>query len=81
MRVVFSGILEKQTSGCKPCGARKVSKKVMSTKKSYILPSGETKTFYVGRPQDVSEEDGEFLLTYTYTDEHGEKQNVFTEVK
>lgn len=80
MKVVFSGILEKQTSGCKPCGTRRVSKKVMSTKKAYILPSGESKTFYVGRPQEVSDTDGAFLLGYTYIDEHGKEQKVFTEV-
>lgn len=81
MKIKFGGILEKKSGGCKPCGTKVVSKKVMATNKTYILPSGASKTFYIGRVEEVSEEDGRFLLGYTYKDGHGNTRNVFQEVK
>ena len=62
MKVVFMGVLEVRSGGCKPCGAKRASKKVMATRREYILPSGETRMFFVGRETCVSDSDGEFLL-------------------
>lgn len=72
MRVRFNGVLETKVSGCKPCGTRRVSKRVMATKKTYILPSGASQTFYAGRVTEVSDENGRFLLSYP---------DAFTEVE
>ncbi len=81
MKVVFNGILEKTSGGCIPCGAKRASKMHMTAMKQYILPSGVMKTFRVGRTEEVSDKDGEFLLSYMYTDKNGEQKSVFTEVK
>ena len=80
MRVVFGGILETASGGCVPCGHRRASKRVMKTKKTYLLPSGNEVVFRLGRPVEVSDEDGAFLLTFIYVDAHGVTQNVFSEV-
>lgn len=72
MKVKFNGVLETKVSGCKPCGTRRVSERVMATKKTYILPSGTSQTFYAGCVTEVSEENGKFLLSYP---------NAFTEVE
>lgn len=81
MKVVFKGILETRSGGCVPCGAKRVSKQTMVTNKMYILPSGATKTFWVGRTEEVSDNDGAFLKSFTYTDKDGNVQPVFEEVK
>lgn len=81
MKVRFKGILEKKSGGCVPCGAKRVSKQTMVTSKLYILPSGETKKFFAGRVAEVSDKDGEFLLSFTYTDKEGKEQTVFDEVQ
>lgn len=81
MKIKFNGVLEKKADGCIPCGRKKVSERIMAMKKSYILPSGITKTFYVGRTEEVSDEDGAFLMKYTYTDKNGKEQTVFSEVE
>lgn len=81
MRVIFNGILAKTSGGCVPCGAKRASKLSMVTTKQYILPSGAMKTFRVGRAEEVSDKDGEFLLSYKYTDKNGNEKSVFTEVK
>lgn len=76
MKVMFQGIVEKRRSGCPVCGRRGGSS-TFSTMKTYILPSGITKTFRVGKPEEVSDRDGEFLLTYKYTDKDGNVNSVF----
>lgn len=81
MKVVFNGIIEKKSGGCVPCGAKRTSEQIMKTSKMYILPSGITKTFFVGREETVSDSDGEFLMSYMYTDKDGQKKTVFTEIK
>lgn len=80
MKVIFNGVLEAVSGGCVPCGHKRSSKRVMITKKTYIMPSGISKTFYVGRTVDVLDSEGKFLLDFTYTDNHGNTQNVFSEV-
>ena len=81
MKVVFNGVLEKKSGGCVPCGRKRASKQTMVMTKMFILPSGMTKTFYAGREEEVSDKDGEFLMSYTYTDKEGKTQTVFTEIK
>lgn len=81
MKVRFNGVLEKKADGCIPCGRKKVSERVMTMSKRYILPSGVTKTFHIGRVEEVSDADGAFLMEYTYTDKSGQEQTVFSEVK
>lgn len=63
MRVIFNGMIEKRTRGCKPCGKAR-TETGFTTVKSFMLPSGITKTFRKGRVEEVSDSDGEFLLQY-----------------
>lgn len=81
MKVVFNGIMEVRSGGCVPCGAKLASKKIMRNSKLYILPSGMTKTFRIGKVEEVSDSDGEFLMGYRYTDDDGIEKTVFTEVE
>lgn len=74
-------MFEERESGCKPCGQRTVGKHIFATSRSFILPSGITKTFHIGEETDVSKMDGEFLLSYSYVDENGLKRDIFTEVE
>lgn len=81
MKVRFNGVLESKTGGCIPCGRKRASKKSITTKKEYILPSGIKKTFYIGRAEEVSDMDGEFLLQYTSLTSDGLPHSVFTKVE
>lgn len=74
MRIKFNGIVEKRSKGCKCRGER--SEMVFHSLKSYILPSGITKTFRTGKVEEVSEKDGQFLLSYQYTQD-GVVKKVF----
>ena len=47
----------------------------------YILPSGKTQSFIVGKPVEVSEQDGEFLLSYIYKDANGDTRAIFSKVE
>ena len=76
MKIKFNGIIEKRSKGCPVCGKRTTDSQFQNTK-MYILPSGATKTFRAGRIEEVSDEDGEFLLSYTYIDPRGNKKQVF----
>lgn len=76
MRVKFLGNVEKRKKGCPVCGRRK-SEYTYRSHRSFILPSGMTKTFRVGYAVDVMDIDGEFLLGCTYTDPHGELKHMF----
>lgn len=76
MRIKFLGCVEKRTKGCPVCGRRR-SEYTFRSHRSFILPSGMTKTFRANYPVDVSDTDGEFLLSYTYTDPHGELKHMF----
>lgn len=80
MKIVFNGLKEVLRSGCGACGKRRVSGHSFVTVKTYIMPSGMTKTFRVGEPQEVSDRDGAFLLSYQTEDENGTR-SVFTEIK
>lgn len=79
MKVVFNGTVEKRSSGgCKCKG--KVTNSSFVRSKMYILPSGRSVNFVVGQPVEVSERDGNFLLSYIYKDANGDMRAVFTKV-
>lgn len=82
MKLKFNGLLEKKESGggcnCKKQG----SGYGFVNQRMYILPSGQTKTFYVGKTEEVSDRDGEFLLSYNQApDVNGQSREVFTKVE
>ena len=80
MTVVFNGTVEKRSSGgCKCKG--KVTSSTFVRSKMYILPSGKSQQFIVGQPKEVSERDGEFLLSYVYKDVNGDLRAVFSKVE
>lgn len=76
MRIMFNGVIEKARKGCGACGKRR-SESEFRTSKTYILPSGNTKTFRIGKAEEVTERDAEFLLTYNYLSPEGEVKSVF----
>ena len=63
MIVVFKGVREVRKSGCSVCGAKRRYSVPLQTAREYYLPSGITKTFRIGVEEEVSEIDGEFLLS------------------
>ena len=78
MKIVFNGLLEKKSGGC---NCRKASNGYSFVNaKMYILPSGQRKTFYVGKVEEVSDKDGQFLLSYKTTDANGVRQ-IFSRVE
>lgn len=79
MKVVFNGTLEKHSKGCNCKG--KVTDVSFVQSKMYILPSGKSIHFYAGKPVDVSEQDGNFLLSYVYADVNGSQRAVFSKVE
>ena len=80
MKVVFNGTVEKRTSGGCNCKGRITSSSFVRAK-MYILPSGKTENFIVGQPKEVSERDGEFLLSYIYKDINGDLRAIFSKVE
>ena len=78
MKIVFNGLLEKKSGGCN-C-KRQSSEYGFVNSRMYILPSGKQKTFYVGSIEEVSDRDGEFLLSYKSHDANGERA-VFSKVE
>lgn len=76
MKIMFNGIIEKTRKGCGACGRRRTENQFLNHK-TYILPSGQSKTFIAGRVEEVSERDGDFLLSYKYQTPEGETKNVF----
>ena len=80
MKVVFNGTIEKRASGGCNCKG-KVTSSTFVRSKMYILPSGKNENFIVGQPNEVSERDGKFLLSYVYKDINGDTRAIFSEVK
>lgn len=80
MKIRFTGVLEKRTGGCSRCGGGHTGQK-FATAKTYILPSGITKTFIAGRAEEVSDRDAAFLLLYQYQTPDGEVRKVFEVVE
>ena len=78
MKIKFNGLLEKKGSGCN-C-KRQSSGYGFVSSRMYILPSGQQKTFYVGNVEEVSERDGQFLLSYSVSDSNGTRK-VFEKVE
>lgn len=72
MKIVFNGVIERRRKGCSVCG-KTVNSAGFTTTKTYILPSGITKTFRAGRVEEVQDMDAEFLLSYRYMDGKEEK--------
>lgn len=64
MTVVFKGTYDRHKKGCKVCGAKSAGRASFVSVRTYYLPSGMAKTFRVGKPENVSERDGKFLLQY-----------------
>jgi len=81
MKLIFNGLLEKKVSG--GCNFRKSGSEYgFVNSRMYILPSGATKTFFVGKVEEVGERDGEFLLSYNQApDLNGQAREVFTKVE
>lgn len=67
MTLKFNGITEKKSRGCNCGGGGRKTEVAFRTTKTFILPSGITKTFRAGKTEEVSKEDGDFLLSYNYT--------------
>lgn len=80
MRVVFNGTLDKILGGCSRCGSKRKGTMQFVRAKQYILPSGLMRTFRLGVPEEVSDIDGRFLLSYEYTDVNGDRRKIFEEV-
>ena len=81
MKVRFNGLLEKRSGG--GCNCKRTSTEYgFVNSRMYILPSGQTKTFFVGSVEEVSESDGKFLLSYNQApDVNGLSREVFTKVE
>lgn len=77
MKIRFNGVIEKRKSGCN-CAKSKTETGFVSSK-SYYLPSGLSKRFFRGKIEEVSDEDGYFLLDYKYQI-GGKTKNVFDRV-
>ena len=75
MTIKFNGVIEKRRKGCSVCGS-KHTENGFSGSKTYILPSGITKTFRAGKCVEVKDEDAEFLLSYQY-EKDGKIMKVF----
>lgn len=81
MKIKFNGVLERvKSTGCPVCKGKRKSKYGFTSSKMYILPSGQTKTFRVGRVEEVSDKDGSFLLSYNGVDVNGHERKVFERV-
>ena len=79
MKVVFNGTVEKKQSGGCNCKGR-ISSSTFVRSKTYIMPSGKSQNFIIGKPVEVSERDGAFLLSYIYKDANGDLRAVFSKV-
>lgn len=80
MKIRFNGMFQITKKGCIPCGHRVTSGKTFLTSKSFILPSGMTQYFHIGEEYEVSDVDGNFLLSYSQTDKDGIRQDAFTRI-
>ena len=81
MKVVFNGTVEKRVTGGGCRCKSKVSSASYVRTKMYILPSGRSKTFFAGKVEEVSEQDGNFLLSYVYKDANGDLRAVFSKAE
>lgn len=82
MRVRFNGMFVNKShsgGGCK-CHGGSVGGRVFLTHKTFILPSGQTRNFSVNQEYEVSDVDGNFLLSYSQIDKDGVRQDAFTRI-
>lgn len=77
MKIRFNGMIEKRRHGCPVCGKKVTSETTFVTTRRFYLPSGASKTFRVNDEAEVTAEDAEFLLSYSYTDPNGVVKHVF----
>lgn len=63
MTLMFLGKKLSKKHGCPVCGSRGKTEYKVSTVNTYYLPSGSVITARVGRPIEVDDKDGEFLLS------------------
>lgn len=81
MKVKFNGIMTTIQTGCVPCGHGGTSTRGFKSSEWLMLPSGSQKEFHKGEVVEVSDYDGEWLLTLMYVDQNGMRQNEFTRVE
>ena len=68
MIIKFIGVKGTQKStGCPVCGGKIRVSNTLSYTKTLILPTNIRKTFVLNHEYDVSDEIGEFLLSYHYS--------------
>lgn len=79
MKIKFNGLIEKKASGGCNCKRQNNGYSFVNSR-MYILPSGQQKTFYVGKVEEVSDRDGQFLLSYSVKDSNGTRK-VFEKVE
>lgn len=82
MKVKFNGVLEhRESGGCGACGKKSKGGAVFVSTRTYILPSGTVTDFRLGEVYELSDLDGQFLLSYSGPDANGQNRAVFEEVK
>lgn len=65
IRLKFNGMKVKGgNSGCPVCGRKKVSKDSFLITKTFVLPSGQSRTFRAGNVYDIPDNDAYFLMQY-----------------
>ena len=81
MKVRFNGMFARKSKnnggGC-GCHGSSVSGLGFITHKTFVLPSGAVRDFSMGEEYEVSDLDGNFLLSYTRIDKNGLMQSAFT---
>lgn len=63
MRIKYLGKKISRKHGCPVCGGRGKTEYKIAAVNTYYTPSGHRLTFRIGNEYDVTEEDGEFLLS------------------
>lgn len=80
MRVRFNGMFSTVKRGGCNCGGSTGSGRRFVVHKTFVLPSNRTMTFRVNEEYEVPDIDGNFLLSYSYTDKDGLRQDAFTRI-
>lgn len=74
MKVRFNGLVEKHTEGCN-CHGKKTSYG-LTTRRFLVMPSGASRMFYRDKVEEVSDSDGEWLLSF-----NSDRHEAFTRVE
>ena len=80
MKIVFNGMLEKHKKGCN-CKKQGNTEYGFVSQKMFFLPSNTSRTFIVGKAEEVNNRDAQFLLSYKYKDLNGVEREVFSKVE